>query len=137
MAAAGVETNSRSRCPMISMKAGSELKFKYTLPPTPGGKVVELSLSEAEKVLWRRLEVSGEDSVDAMWQLARFYSHSRQHEKALEYLRQVLALQPDTDHKAATVLAMGQTMEQVGDFESAVRYYREAFALEPLHSRTW
>lgn len=112
-------------------------KFNYSLPQPSGGKLVELSLAEAEEVLLNQLHSAKGDPLDAMWQLARFYSHSKQHEKALDYLRRVLALQPETDHKAATVLAMGQTMEQVGDYESAVRYYREAFAFEPVHTRTW
>jgi Flp pilus assembly protein TadD len=32
---------------------------------------------------------------------------------------------------------MGQAMEQVGDYPAAVRYYKEALALEPTHTFTW
>jgi len=119
------------------MSAEPQWSFKFSLPPPPGERLVELSFAETEEVLLGNLRAAGEDPREALWQLARFYSHSKQHERALDYLRRVLALQPDTDHKAATVLAMGQTMEQVGDYESAVRYYREAFAFEPVHTRTW
>src|SRR5262245_53181805 len=119
------------------MSQKQELEFRYSLPQQPGGKLVGLSLAEAEEILLNNLHSAKGDPLDAMWELARFYSHSKQHEKALNYLRQVLNRQPDTEHKAATVLAMGQTMEQVGDYESAVRYYREAFAFEPVHTRTW
>jgi tetratricopeptide (TPR) repeat protein len=119
------------------MSAEKQFDFKYSLPQPPKGKLVELSYPEIEEVLQANLRKAKDDPKDAMWELARFYSHSKQHEKALDYLRRILDLQPDTDHKAATVLAMGQTMEQVGDYESAVRYYREAFAFEPVHTRTW
>jgi tetratricopeptide (TPR) repeat protein len=119
------------------MSTEQQWAFKFSLPPPPDGKLVELSLAETETVLLNNLRAAPDDPKDAMWQLARFYSHSQQQEKALHYLRAVLALQPDTDYKAATVLAMGQTMEQVGDYESAVCYYREAFAFEPVHTRTW
>ena len=120
-----------------AMSVEQRWDFKFSLPEQPGGKLVELSFAEIEELLLNRLREARGDKKDALWQLARFYSHAKQQEPALDYLRQVLALQPDTEHKAATVLAMGQTMEQVGDYESAVRYYREAFALEPMHTPTW
>ena len=119
------------------MNAASQLSFSYSLPDRPEGSLVELSFAEIEEVLLNNLREAKGDLRDPMWQLARFYSHTKRHEAALDYLRKVLALQPDTDHKAATVLGMGQTMEQVGDYESAVRYYREAFAFEPVHTPTW
>jgi tetratricopeptide (TPR) repeat protein len=119
------------------MNSSQKWDFKYSLPQPAQGKLVELSFAEIEEVLLNNLRSAEKDPKDALWQLARFYSHSKQHEQALEYLRRVLALQPDTEDKAATVLAMGQTMEQVDDYPAAVRYYREAFAFEPVHTRTW
>src|SRR5882672_3849928 len=119
------------------MSAQDNWKFKFSLPEPTGGKVVELSPEEAELMLLNKLNGAKDDPKDALWQLARFYSQTKQHELALDYLRQVVDLQADTDSKAASVLAMGQTMEQAGDYEAAVRYYREAFALEPVHTRTW
>jgi tetratricopeptide (TPR) repeat protein len=119
------------------MSVEQRLDFKFSLPQSPGSKVVELSHAETEEFLLNKLREAGGEPKDALWQLARFYSHSKQHEPALEYLRRVLALEVDTDSKAACVLAMGQTMEQAGDYEAAVRYYREAFAFEPVHTGTW
>lgn len=119
------------------MSAESQLSFNYSLPQRQEGPLVELSFAEIEKVLLSKLSESKGDLRDPLWQLARFYSHVKQHEQALDYLRKVLALQPEIEDKAATVLGMGQTMEQVGDYESAVRYYREALAFEPVHTPTW
>lgn len=119
------------------MSAQGNWEFKFSLSESAGGKVVELSPEEAELMLLNKLSAAKDDPEDALWQLARFYSQTKQHELALDYLRQVMDLQGDTDSKAASVLAMGQTMEQAGDYQAAVRYYREAFALEPVHTRTW
>ena len=119
------------------MSAESQLSFNYSLPQPPEGSLVELSFAEIEEMLLNNLRKAKGDLRDPMWELARFYSHAKRHEEALDYLRKVLALQPDMEDKAATVLGMGQTMEQVGDYESAVRYYREALAFEPVHTPTW
>src|SRR5882672_11900582 len=119
------------------MSAEGQFQFRYSLPEQGDGKLVALSSDEAERLLLRNLRDAGDDPKDALWQLARFYSHAKRHKQAIDYLRRVMDLQPDLEHKAGCVLAMGQTMEQIGDYESAVRYYREAFALEPVNTRTW
>jgi tetratricopeptide (TPR) repeat protein len=107
------------------------------MPEPAEGKLVALSSDEAERLLLGNLRDAGDNPRDALWQLARFYSEAKRHEQAIDCLRRVMNLQPDLEHKAGCVLAMGQTMEQIGDYESAVRYYREAFALEPVNTRTW
>jgi tetratricopeptide (TPR) repeat protein len=113
------------------------LNFRFSIPQQPAGPWIEVSAQEAEKILLKRLEEQRDNPADAMWQVARFYSQCNQHEKALDYLRQVLAVHPDLESKANCVLGMGQTMEQVGDYVAAVRYYREALALEPVRTATW
>ncbi len=113
------------------------LDFLFSIPRPPPGPLVELSAAEMEKLLLQRRDEEQADPTDALWQLARFYSKVRQHEKALDCLRQVMARLPDLEGKAHCVLAMGQTMEQVGDFPAAARYYREALALEPSQTATW
>jgi tetratricopeptide (TPR) repeat protein len=98
---------------------------------------VELSNAEAEKMLLSKLEESKADPTAALWNLAQFYKLSKQHEKALERLRQLMERLPNPEQKAECVLTMGQAMEQVNDFPAAVRYYKEALALEPTHTFTW
>ena len=48
-----------------------------------------------------------------------------------------MALEPDLEQKAAYVLAMGGTAEKQQDFETAVRFYREALAMETLRNGVW
>jgi len=49
----------------------------------------------------------------------------------------VLAGESEIEAKAHCVLALGQTMEQAGDYPSAIRFYREAFAMEPASNDVW
>ncbi len=112
-------------------------EFRYSFPRPPAGEMVELTAAEAEKLLLAKLAEAKDDPTDALWDLGRFYSHRKQHEKALECLRQLMARLPDAERKAACVLAMGQTMEQVRDYAAAIRYYREALSLEPVATPTW
>ncbi|MDB6035521.1 MAG: peptidase and chymotrypsin/Hap [Verrucomicrobiales bacterium] len=111
-------------------------EFRYSAP-SPGPKQELVSAEETERLLLKRLKDETAAPHDALWELAKFYSHTKQHEKALDCLRRIMASLPDAERKAACVLAMGQTMEQVADYPAAIRYYREAFALEPTNTRTW
>jgi tetratricopeptide (TPR) repeat protein len=119
------------------MSTEQSFVFKYSLPDPITGDLVALSFEEAERLLQKNLSDAKTNPQDALWELARLYSHARQHEKALQYLRKVMDLKPDAEHKASCVLGMGQAMEQVGDYGSAVRYYREALGLEPVNTGTW
>ncbi|SPE54960.1 hypothetical protein SBV1_200015 [Verrucomicrobia bacterium] len=114
-----------------------KLDFRFSIPRAPVGPLVALSNHEAEKVLLKKLDESKADPTQALWQLAQFYKLSKQHEKALERLRQLMALLPDPEKQAECVLTMGQAMEQVGDYAAAVRYYKEALVLEPTGTFTW
>ncbi len=113
------------------------LDFRFSIPRAPAGPLVELSGDEAEKKLLKKLGESRADPREALWDLAQFYKVSKQHEKALRHLRELMALLPDPERKAECVLTMGQAMEQVGDYPAAARYYREALALEPTRTFTW
>jgi tetratricopeptide (TPR) repeat protein len=113
------------------------LDFQFSIPRPPEGLLVEMSAEEMERTLLKRLEAEKSQPIDALWQLARFYQQRKDHEKGLNCLRQALAHMPDVESKAHCVLGMGQLMEAVQDYEAAVRYYREALALEPVQTDTW
>ena len=111
--------------------------FRFSVPPAPTGPLVELSSAEAEKILLKQLDEPKADPTQALWNLAQFYKLSRQHEKALERLRQLMERLPNPEDKAECVFTMGQSMEQVGDYPAAIRYYKEALTLEPTKTFTW
>lgn len=74
---------------------------------------------------------------DVLWQLARLYQATKRPDQALQCLRRILASESDLEVKAGCVLALGQTMEQCNDFPAAIRFYREAMAMEPIRNDTW
>jgi tetratricopeptide (TPR) repeat protein len=102
------------------------LDFRFEIPRPPCGPVVELSNAEAEKILLDKLAGAATDPRNALWELAQFYKLSGQHEKALVRLRELIERLPNPEDKANCVFTMGQTMEQVGDYAGAIRYYKEA-----------
>ena len=115
---------------------GDDLRFRFVLPKPPEGPLVEMSAAEMENVLVKRLETD-EDPVEGLWQLARFYQQSKNYEKGLACLRQILSRMPDAEGKARTILGLGQMMESIGDYKAAVMCYKEALALEPSQTDVW
>jgi tetratricopeptide (TPR) repeat protein len=113
------------------------LNFRFELPRPPVGPLVEVSSQEMEKLLLKKLEESENNPTQALWQLALFYKQIRQNGKALTRLQELLPLLPDPEERARCVLSMGQTMEQTGNYAAAAGYYKQALALEPMHTWTW
>jgi tetratricopeptide (TPR) repeat protein len=113
------------------------LNFRFELPRPPVGPLVEVSSQEMEQHLLRKLEESENNPTEALWRLAEFYKQTRQNSKALTRLQELIPLLPDPEERAKCVLAMGQTMEQTGHYPAAAGYYKQALALEPMHTRTW
>ncbi len=113
------------------------LDFHFELPRPPVGPLVEVSSQEMEKLLLKQLEDAVSEPRQAVWQLAQFYMQTRQTDKAVVRLRQLIQILPDAEDRAKCVLTMGQAMEQTGDFAGAAGYYKEALALEPMNTWTW
>jgi tetratricopeptide (TPR) repeat protein len=113
------------------------LNFRFELPRPPVGPLVEVSSQEMEKLLLRKLEESENNPTQALWQLALFYKQIRQNGNALTRLQELIPLLPDPEERAKCVLTMGQTMEQTGNYAAATGYYKQALALEPMHTWTW
>jgi tetratricopeptide (TPR) repeat protein len=113
------------------------LDFRFELPQPPAGPLVEVSSLEMEKMLLKQLEDAVKEPRQALWQLAQFYKQTRQTDKALVRLRQLIHMLPDAEERAKCVLSMGQAMEQKADFASAASFYKEALALEPMNPWTW
>jgi tetratricopeptide (TPR) repeat protein len=113
------------------------MQFRFELPQQPQGPVVEISLQEAEKTLLKKVEAEKSQPLDALWELASFYQQTRQFDKGLDCLRQILPKIPDAERRASCVLGFGQMMESIGDYKAAVSYYKEALPLEPVRTATW
>lgn len=115
------------------------MNFRFQIPNPPAGKLIEVSMGEAEMILLRSLHFAegNMDTNRALWNLAQFYKVNGQHDEALRRLRELIGLLNDPEAKAECVFTMGQAMEQKGDYLGAVRYYKEATALEPAGTFTW
>jgi CheY-like chemotaxis protein/Tfp pilus assembly protein PilF len=93
--------------------------------------------AQMEKALLAQLNDSTQDHRPVLWKLAVIYNRTQRPEPAMDCLRRLLALEPDLEKKAACILALGQSMEQLGDWSGAIRFYGEALALEPMSNSTW
>jgi tetratricopeptide (TPR) repeat protein len=100
-------------------------------------KSKKVSAEEAEKMLLEKLKQNEPDSEEALWDLAILYSQTNRQSKAMEYIRQLMDGTNDPEEKALNFLKMGQFMEQIQDYSSAVTYYRQAFSLEPVNNELW
>jgi tetratricopeptide (TPR) repeat protein len=121
----------------MGMSKEMDSGFQFTPPQMPRGPLVEMSAREMEALLLQRLEEERSRPQDALWQLARFYQQTGQCEKGFACLRKVLAQMDGPEPKASCLLAMGQMMESADDYPSAVRFYKEALALEPVQTDVW
>ena len=112
-------------------------RFQYRLPKALPEGEQPLTVEEAEQELNRQLKEADKNPVPVLWELARLYNATHRQDEALQCLRRVLACETEVEEKAHCVLALGQTMEQAGDYSSAIRFYREAFAMEPVSNDVW
>ena len=109
--------------------------FKFSFPDIPDGKKV--TPAEAELLLLHRRDEKKREFEEAVWQLARFYSSTGRQDIGWRYVKQLMGMTDDPEKQASYWLALGQLMEQIQDFEGAVDCYKQAYAMEPIASRTW
>ncbi len=93
--------------------------------------------ADAEKLLLARLAASGGENVNALWDLATFYSTTSEPMAAMKYVEKLSSLADNAEDKAHCYLSMGQIMERNDDNENAIKFYKQAFALEPMSNNTW
>ena len=109
--------------------------FSFAIPSQPQGK--RISAQEAERLLLERLKRCEEDFLSVLWDLAYFYGTAGRQRQAQAYLERYIANTDDPEKRAGCYLRLGQLMEQMKDFESAISFYSRAFVLEPESTRTW
>lgn len=105
--------------------------------PSPPPNSAQTDLAQRERELKEQLDQPDKNPRDILWQLARLYNATKRHDEAVQCLRRIFACESDLERKAGCALALGATMEQRNDFRAAIRYYREAMALEPMRNDAW
>jgi tetratricopeptide (TPR) repeat protein len=73
----------------------------------------------------------------AHWDMAYLCSRSGRQAEGLVHLETALELSDDLDEEAACLLAMGQLLEQLEDYERALERYSQARSREPGDRDTW
>jgi tetratricopeptide (TPR) repeat protein len=117
------------------MSDSFSFQFHAPEPPPQGGKFV--TAKQAEELLLGQLQTKERAEPEVLWDLACLYSKTGNQERAFALVQQLVEKANSLEEKARFCLAMGQLMEQMGNYEMAVRYYREALALEPVGGGTW
>jgi len=113
----------------------NEGQFFFRKASLPEGGAI--TLDETEESLLRQLEESGGTCKKTLWQLARVRSMMGKQSEALGHVQKLLQLSDDIEENASYFLALGQLMEQMGDFASAIEYYRGGSLLKPSGKATW
>ena len=111
--------------------------FHYSVPKTPpkGSKLI--TADQAEKILLEQLETHQHPEEQVLWELVRLYSETGRQQEALARAKQSLAIAKTPEQKASCYLGLGCLMEQIENFEAAIKNYSEAMTLEPADNATW
>lgn len=112
-----------------------DLSFQIPIPQEPKGKLI--SAEEAEKLLLEKLKKCEHELESTIWDLAILYSRTNRQNLAMKYINRLLASTDDPESKAQYFLKMGQFMEQIHNYGSAIIFYTHAFSLEPVNSEVW
>lgn len=113
----------------------ADLPFRYSVPQIPEGEA--LTFEEIEARFLKQLQENDGKCVQSLINLAKVYSQTGRHDEAFRCIERLIALSDDPEKHAAYYLALGAFMEKTGDFQGAVRFYRQAFGLEPCRTETW
>lgn len=113
----------------------AEMSFRFPICPVhPGG---DRPIAEVEQELLETVQHKEAELAEALWEVAWFYSNVGRPSDALELMKRASGMAGDPEKKAACLLALGQLMEQLQDFPSAMAFYSQAFSLEPACTGTW
>lgn len=88
------------------------------------GKVV--TDQQYEQLLLKQLETHQRPDNEILWDLARLYNEAGRKAEALARIKQLASMAPTLEEKAKCFLNMGRLMEQMHDFEMAIKYYSVA-----------
>ncbi len=113
----------------------NNLEFRFSIRPIPHGEA--LTSEEIEESCLKRLQDKDGKCAQSLITLSRVYSRSKRHDEASRCFERLIELSDDPEEHGAYFLALGCLMEQIGDYQGAFRFYRQALALEPCQNATW
>jgi tetratricopeptide (TPR) repeat protein len=92
-----------------------------------------ITIEDAEKHFLAKLKDPNENHKAVRLELMRIYRSMGRVVEAMSYAEEYLAETQNVEEKAEAYFTLGQAMERIDDFESAVRFYMLALELEPRH----
>jgi tetratricopeptide (TPR) repeat protein len=111
------------------------LDFRFSVRTIPQGEA--LTFDEIEERCLKQLQEKEGKCVQPLINLARLYSQAKLYDDAFRCVERLIALSDDPEEHGGYYLALGGFMEQIGDYQGAVGFYRQALALEPCRNTTW
>lgn len=86
---------------------------------------------DIEEMFLMQLDDPNADKQDARLQLMYFYRSSARAADAMFYAEQYITHATTVQEKITALYVLGQAMEHVKDWESAIKFYLQGFNLEP------
>ncbi len=115
------------------MKNKWNFRFRQNRPST--GK--PMTLEEAEMYFLAKLNDPNGDQQIARRELVQIYRTMGRASDVMHYAQYFLAHTNDLEEKAEMYFFIGQAMERIDDFESAVRFYMQAMESRPRNGLYW
>jgi tetratricopeptide (TPR) repeat protein len=109
--------------------------FRFTISPIPEGEA--LTFDEMEERFLKQLKAKDGKCEQSLINLAQLYSQSDRVDEAFRCVEKLFELSDDPERHAGYYLTLGCYMEKIRDYKGAVRFYREALALEPCRPDVW
>ncbi len=91
-------------------------------------------LKEAERQFDRALELSGEETFEALLNISIAFENVRHYELALKYLTQAFGQQPEN---LSVLYDMGYFYERLHKFDESLKYYERYLDLDPFSDNVW
>jgi Flp pilus assembly protein TadD len=111
--------------------------FSFGFSKNPPFTGVPFNCEGAEPILRAKLNDPNEDHPRARLDLLRLYRSMGRAADALAVATDYLAGTSDVEASAEVLFHLGQTMERVRDWESAIRWYTQAMELRPRSVFYW
>ena len=91
-------------------------------------------LKEAERQFDMALELSGEETFEALLNISIAFENVRHYELALKYLAQAFGQQPEN---LSVLYDMGYFYERLHKFDESLKYYERYLDLDPFSDNVW
>jgi tetratricopeptide (TPR) repeat protein len=110
----------------------NRVTFRSVLPTFPDGRPI--TGEEFEAFAKERIEASGGTDLNALYQLAAFYSRCGRLEQAEECVLRLIELNQNPGGTAVHLLQLGQIAEKADDYELAASHYRRGLEAGPVQT---